>query len=66
MRQIENHKREGRSLRWRGPAFMLSFGLSVLAFLIAIDRPQWFDRYLSHDVAVAARADDRGERHGPK
>jgi hypothetical protein len=36
-----------------GSAMMLAFGLGVMAFLIAIDRPEWFNLRPASGAAVA-------------
>lgn len=56
----------------RASLIMLCFGLGVLAFLVAIDRPEWFHiRPVSGTAAAmsnasslaAGKADARVERH---
>ncbi len=51
--------RDGKKVleTWRGSLLMLGFGMALLAFLIAIDRPQWFIlRPVSGTAAAMAKA----------
>ncbi|SEN07953.1 hypothetical protein SAMN05192583_1969 [Sphingomonas gellani] len=42
MNPIDNKPRNTSAPSARGSLILLTFGLLVLAFLVAIDRPHWF------------------------
>jgi hypothetical protein len=55
MRSDEHRKSVAQQVR--ASLFMLAFGLSTLAFLIAIDRPEWFEvRPVSGSAAAMSNA----------
>jgi hypothetical protein len=62
------NQREDRETRnvvetLRGSLTMLAFGLGVLAFLIGIDRPEWFNlRPASGAAAAMSKASDAFDR----
>jgi hypothetical protein len=59
MQKFDDH--EGRSAieSLRGSMMMLAFGLGILAFLILIDRPEWFNlRPASGTAAAMAKASE--------
>lgn len=58
----QDPKSRSTSPSFRGSMALLAFGLSVLAFLIAIDRPHWFD--LRPASGVAAAMSHAAERSG--
>jgi hypothetical protein len=42
MRQPDDDHRQNPAETLRGSLLFLGFGVSLLAFLVAIDRPEWF------------------------
>lgn len=42
MHDPDNHKSGGIPQPLKSSLLMLSFGLMILAYLVAIDRPEWF------------------------
>lgn len=57
MRQFEEQDSKSVMERLRGSLMMLSFGLVVLGYLVAIDRPEWFSvRPASGTAAAMANA----------
>lgn len=63
MRWFGERQSEGLFQSVRGSLMLLSFGLTVLAFLIAIEHPEWFRRHVPHAVSAsmaksAAQADN--------
>lgn len=42
-----------RRERLRGSVALLLFGLATLAFLVVIDRPQWFELHPATNTAAA-------------
>ena len=53
MNSPQDDQRLGLSESLRASLMMLAFGLTILAFLVAIDRPHWFK---IHPVSGAAAA----------
>ena len=50
----DDHKRNSKaSESFRSTLFVLCFGVGLLAFLIAIDRPHWFSLHPATGVAKA-------------
>jgi hypothetical protein len=59
MTQFDNQDRKTISEKLRGTLFMLLFGVGMLMFLIAIDRPEWFNlRPISGAAAAMSQASD--------
>jgi hypothetical protein len=59
MTQFDGQDRKTLLDTLRGTLLMLFFGLGALAFLIAIDRPEWFNlRPASGTAAAMAHASD--------
>lgn len=64
MRKCESGNSRKNPETLRGSAMLLAFGLGMLAFLVAIDRPEWFNlRPVSGTAAAMSNASDR-DAHG--
>jgi hypothetical protein len=59
MRQFDKQDSKTVIETVRSSLMLLSFGLGILAFLIAIDRPEWFNlRPVSGTAAAMSNASD--------
>lgn len=63
----DNDPNQSLLYRARAALTALVFGLAVLAFLVAIDRPHWFKlKPISGTAAAMAYAADRGSDGHPR
>lgn len=53
MRHVDDSQRSTPASSARGSLLLLGFGLAVLAFLVAIGRPHWFEVRPATGTAVA-------------
>lgn len=53
MQPDDNRNRHAVIETWRGSWKFLAFGLAVLAYLVAIERPQWFVLRPATGTAIA-------------
>ncbi|MET0365849.1 MAG: hypothetical protein ABW169_14475 [Sphingobium sp.] len=59
MRQFDNQARKKKLETLRGSLLMLAFGLAMLAYLVAIDRTDWFNlRPASGTATAMSKASD--------
>jgi hypothetical protein len=59
MRRVNEDRDKGAMETLRSSLIMLCFGLAILAFLVAIERPGWFHlRPVSGTAAAMAKASD--------
>lgn len=66
MAQFDPRERKTMLEAWRGSLAMFCFGLTILAYLVAIERPQWFSlRPVSGAaMAMSLAGDEAGQRQG--